>query len=299
MIQNYTISARAIQFSRTEAYMRIGLIADIHSNIIALEAVLRDMKKHRPDLIMSLGDQINLGPCPRETLDLLKANDVLCLHGNHERYIVSAMDDHPGYRGANFNGLRFNAALLSREEITLPETHEIDGITFCHAIPGDDRFPVYDPKQAIPKLLEMQFNHPMHIICGHGHNPTNISLPNLTLQSIGSCGCMDDGVPGTAPYAILTTDRGCAALQPYYASYDIAHVKPKFIESGLAAACPIMAHIACIQMTTNTDVIVPFVARANSMSKTLGEEFITQATWEEADRTYNWPDGMRSVQFWK
>lgn len=279
--------------------MRIALIADIHSNIIALEAVLRDIKKHRPDMIISLGDQVNLGPCPRETMDLLKAEGALCLHGNHERYILSAMDDHPGYRGANFNGLRFNAALLSREEITLPQIYEMDGITFCHAIPGDDRFPVYDPEQAIPKLMNIKLDQPTHIVCGHGHNPTNISLPNLTLQSIGSCGCMDDGVPGTAPFAIMTIQKGGAALQPYYAAYDTKKIKAKFIQSGLAAQCPIMAHIACIQMTTNTDVIVPFVVRANAMSKSLGEEFITQSTWEEADRTYIWPDGMTSLEFWK
>ena len=79
----------------------------------------------------------------------------------------------------------------------------------------------------------------------------------------------------------------------------IKKIKAEFIQSGLAAQCPIMAHIACIQMTTNTDVIVPFVARANAMSKSLGEEFITQSTWEEADRTYIWPDGMTSLEFWK
>ena len=48
--------------------MRIALIADIHSNIIALEAVMKAVKKHSPDMIFSLGDQVNLGPCPRETL---------------------------------------------------------------------------------------------------------------------------------------------------------------------------------------------------------------------------------------
>jgi len=279
--------------------MRIALIADIHSNIIALEAVMQDIRKHSPDMIISLGDQVNLGPCPRETMDLLKAEGVVCLHGNHERYILAAMDHHPGYRGANFNGLRFNAKFLTREEITLPETFEAEGITFCHALPGDDRFPVYEPELAIPKLLSMRFEKPMHIICGHGHNPTNITLPNLTIQSIGSAGCMDDGVPGTAPYAILTMQQGCAALRPYYAAYDTRQIKPLFISSTLAEQCPIMAHIGCIQMTTNTDVIVPFVARATSISKAKGEPFITQETWEEADKTYPWPDGATTTEFWK
>ena len=70
--------------------MRIALIADIHANLPALEAVLRDIRrKHSPDRIISLGDQINLGPCPRETMALLRENGVTCLHGNHERYMLA------------------------------------------------------------------------------------------------------------------------------------------------------------------------------------------------------------------
>lgn len=45
----------------------IALVADIHSNILALEAILKDIRrKHKPDRIISLGDQINLGPAPRK-----------------------------------------------------------------------------------------------------------------------------------------------------------------------------------------------------------------------------------------
>ena len=139
--------------------MRIGLIADVHSNIVALEAVLAAIKRHSPDMILSLGDQINLGPCPRETIDLLKAEGVTCLHGNHERYILSRMDGHPVYSGANFNQLQFSADLLRREEITFEKQLIIDGVTFCHALPDDDRFPVYDVDKAIPLLRQMTSLH--------------------------------------------------------------------------------------------------------------------------------------------
>ena len=279
--------------------MRIALLADVHSNIVALEAVLRGIKKHAPDITISLGDQINLGPCPKETLQLLRAEGVTCLHGNHERYVISKMEDHPGYRGANFDQLRFSADMFKKEEITFEKQLELEGVTFCHAMPGDDRFPVYDVDKAIPLLRQMRFEKPMHIICGHGHNPTNIHLPNLTIQSIGSVGCMDDAPAGIAPYAILTTDGAAKGLRPYYAAYDTALIKPLFEKSGILDYCPIMARIACIQMTTNTDLIVPFVARANAMSKAKGEEQISLGTWQEADRTYAWPDDKTTAQFWK
>ena len=278
--------------------MRIALIADIHSNIAALESVLKAIQKHSPDRIISLGDQVNLGPCPRETLALLAAEGVTCLHGNHERYILSAMDNHSGYAGANFNGLRFNASHLSREEITLDKTLEIEGVTFCHAMPEDDRFPVFEVDQAIPLLKKMNFDKPKHIICGHGHNPTHISIPNFTLDSIGSVGCMDDGVPGTAPFAILTIENGCTGLRPYYTSYDTRVLPELFKRSGMAEYCPIMAHIGCLQMMTNTDYLVGFVAKAQELSKARGENVISEATWKDIDQSFPWPDGVGTAEFW-
>ena len=279
--------------------MRIALIADIHSNLPALEAVLTAIKSHSPDRIISLGDQVNLGPCPRKTLALLKAEGVTCLHGNHERYILSAMRKDPAYDGANFASLRFNASLINPEEITFGETLEIEGTTFCHAMPGDDRFPVFDAARAIPMLKAMEFDRPMHIICGHGHNPTHIALPNLTLDSIGSVGCMDDGVPGTAPYAILTLKKDVSFLRPYSVAYDTDTLKPMFLRSGMADFCPIMSHIIYLQMQQNQDYLVGFVERALSLSRERGEEQVSLSSWQETDARFPWPGGVDTASFWR
>ena len=186
----------------------IALIADIHANLLAAEAVLSDIhKKHRPDRIISLGDQVNLGPAPRDTLRLLRSENVTCLHGNHEGYILSAMNNDPKYAGANFASLRFNASLLKPDEITFQKSLSYSGITFCHALPEDDRFPVFDPALALPRLQEKKYAPNTRIICGHGHNPLHYSLPNLTLDVIGSTGCMDDGVPGMAICDALSFPR--------------------------------------------------------------------------------------------
>ena len=279
--------------------MRIALIADIHSNIIALEAVIKAIKKHQPDRILSLGDQVNLGPCPKETLALLKAENVTCLHGNHERYVLAAMAGDPAYAGANFAAPRFHASLLTQQEITFPHQLEIEGITFCHAMPGDDRFPVYDPKQALPLLRGMHFDKPTHIICGHGHNPSHIRSGNMTIDSIGSLGCMDDGAAGTAPFVILTVEQGQTMLRPYYTAYSAANMKDAFIRSGMADACPIMAHISCLQMMHNQEYLVRFASMAQQLSRRRGEEAISSRTWQDVDEAFDWPDGMNTAAFWK
>lgn len=279
--------------------MRIALIADIHSNILALEAVMKAVKKYSPDRIISLGDQVNLGPCPRETLSLLRAENVACLHGNHERYILSAMAGDPGYAGANFASLRWNASLLKPEEITFPKTLELEGAVFTHAMPEDDRFPMYDVSRALPLLRKMRFDEPTHIFCGHGHNPTHIQLGNLTLDSIGSVGCMDDGVPGTAPFAILTIENGHTFLRPYYVAYDIRPMRRLFLDSGMADFCPVMAHLICLQMTLNEDFLVRFVEKALVLSEVRGEAVISEKTWQDADAAFDWPDGVGTAAYWR
>lgn len=279
--------------------MRIALVADIHNNILALEAVMQAIKKHRPDRILSLGDQVNLGPCPRETLALLRAEGVTCLHGNHERYVLSAMRGDPAYDGANFASLRFHAALLTPEEITFPETMEIDGVTFCHAMPGDDRFSMFEAEKAMELLRAMRFDAPTHIICGHGHNPTHIRYGLCTIDSIGSTGCMDDGAPGTTSYTLLTMEHGCVHLRPYTLAYDAQPLREMFIRSGMADFCPVMAHIICLQMMDNQDYLVQFVTQARALSKVRGEAQISLRTWQDTDAAFSWPDGRDTAAFWR
>lgn len=279
--------------------MRIALIADIHANLPALEAALTAIRKHAPDMILSLGDQVNLGPCPRETLALLKEHGVKCLHGNHERYILAVLKGDPQYKGANFHSLRFNAELLAADEITFPESLQIGHVTFCHAMPGDDRFPVNIPQKAIPMLRAMRFEEPTHIICGHGHNPTHYALPNLTIDSIGSAGCMDGGVPGTTSFAMLDLEPGYAALRPFTIPYDTRPLCDLFKSSGMADYCPIMARMSLIQMEQNRGYLVDFVTRALALGEERGEEDLSLETWQLADSLFDWPDGLSTAAFWR
>ena len=66
--------------------MHIAAFADVHANITALRAVLRDIEAHGPfDLVVSNGDQIFGGPRPLETWRELEHVGAYCLCGNTER----------------------------------------------------------------------------------------------------------------------------------------------------------------------------------------------------------------------
>jgi predicted phosphodiesterase len=64
--------------------MRIAVIADIHGNFRALEAVLADIDQAGADHIVSLGDNIGYGPEPEEVVRTLIERQIDSVLGNHE-----------------------------------------------------------------------------------------------------------------------------------------------------------------------------------------------------------------------
>jgi protein phosphatase len=73
---------------------RIALIADIHGNIPALEAVLRDIRKRRIKRIFCLGDLVGKGPYPEQAIDICRSESEISIMGNWDD-IVSVGDSHP------------------------------------------------------------------------------------------------------------------------------------------------------------------------------------------------------------
>ena len=279
--------------------MRIALVSDVHGNLPALEAALEAIDKRHPDRILSLGDQVNLGPCSQEVVALLRSRNVTMLSGNHERYIRCAMANDPAYAGANFESLRFNAKRLSPDDLNCPDSIEIEGILFCHALPGNDYFPVFDPARALPGLLARYTEGFTHIICGHGHNPTHYQLPHLRLDSIDSTGSMDEGAPGMAPFAMLEITDDAMVLKRFAAIYNYTSLPHLFVSTGLADFCPIMSRVSCMQAMRNQSVLMPFVRQAMALSHEREEEHMSLATWQEADARFPWPDGLSTAAFWR
>ena len=73
--------------------MKIGIISDIHSNILALKTILQKFQDEKCDGVICCGDMIGIGAYPEETVsEIMKIPNVLaCVKGNHERYFTDGM----------------------------------------------------------------------------------------------------------------------------------------------------------------------------------------------------------------
>lgn len=91
--------------------MRIGIISDIHGNILALEEVLKKFETENIDKIICLGDVIGIGPYPEKCVQKLvdiQENIISYVNGNHEKYLLN------GIPKTNHN--EKNGRLLTEEE---------------------------------------------------------------------------------------------------------------------------------------------------------------------------------------
>jgi putative phosphoesterase len=69
--------------------MKIAAISDVHGNLIALEAVLADIRARNPDVVVNLGDVLSGALRPRETADRLIPLGLPTIKGNHERQVLT------------------------------------------------------------------------------------------------------------------------------------------------------------------------------------------------------------------
>lgn len=91
--------------------MRIAVLADIHGNVLALDAVLDDLRQRGgADLIVNLGDCVSGPLWPRETMERLEALDLPTVRGNHDRRVARDTADETMWPSDRYAQDRLTAA---------------------------------------------------------------------------------------------------------------------------------------------------------------------------------------------
>ena len=184
--------------------MRVAVLSDIHGNLPALEAVLAEVEREQPDLVVVCGD-VASGAMPAETIDVLRGlRDARFVRGNADRGLIDEFDGKdaapmPGpFAGWCARQIdRAQRDFLASFEPTV-EVQGVDGagrVLFCHASPRNDTdvFTVETPDERVRAL--MAGVDADLVVCGHTHMQFDRMLDRLRIVNAGSIG-MPYGEPG-------------------------------------------------------------------------------------------------------
>ena len=177
--------------------MRLAVIADIHGNSAALDAVLSDIARIGADAILNLGDCIS-GPLdPVGTADRLMDLSLTTVSGNHDRWLY----DRPAAEQPLWE--QWTLPLLDQRHLdwvqSFPATAVVEDVLMSHGTPDSDTQDWLHLRGAhnrmrMASLEEIQPHAEGHdypvILSGHTHFPRIVRLPDgRLLMNPGAVGC--------------------------------------------------------------------------------------------------------------
>jgi predicted phosphodiesterase len=172
--------------------MRLAILADIHGNLAALQAVMGELERLQPDQVVVNGDLINAAPFSAEVVDFVRLQDWVVVRGNHEFYYLD-FGTQRAVAGSE-DTARWGQLYWLVERITpsqglylgmLPDerTLYIPGtlpVGIAHGVPGRNRVGFYKEQSAESIAIELRDVRVPTFVSAHTHVQVDrhVSLPN-------------------------------------------------------------------------------------------------------------------------
>lgn len=222
--------------------MVLGLISDVHANVIALEAVLAELKAKGAETILCLGDLIGYGPSPNETIELIRSENLLCTLGAaDERIAFDFARERMPRAGVADATLEWTRTVIEPRHVEflrgLPVQQRLNTpagrLRFFHGSPENpsERLNLNQDPVRLGQLLER--NRAAILACGGSHVPYFRQVPKGWVVNPGSVGLSLNGEPG-ADYALFRiSEAGEVQVEMDKVEYDFAAVAFDIIAWGL------------------------------------------------------------------
>ncbi|HUS15439.1 MAG TPA: metallophosphoesterase [Chloroflexia bacterium] len=193
---------------------RIAVLADIHGNLPALEAVAADLAQFQPDAVVVAGDIVSWGPSSLEVLDLVTSHGWAVIRGNHEYYVLdygtprARPEWHDPRQFPQLPDLhRQLAGRWLRTIAAWPDTLQLrladaPPLRIVHGTPASPWAPMYPDAPAEHLAALLGGVEETTVVAAHTHLPMDRVVDRWHLINPGSVGVPLDGIFGAA-YAIL------------------------------------------------------------------------------------------------
>ncbi len=228
--------------------MRYAIISDIHGNLEALQAVLKDIEQQEIDKYICLGDIAGYGADPNECLEIVRELNCPCVVGNHDAGVLGTTDINK-FNTAAKAAIEYHKKTLSDESkaylLSLNFTERVETFTIVHANLQDPPewgyvFNSYEAEQLFPYQKDKIcfFGH-THIQCSFQSNTTTpfskaarmkVKPGHKYLVNVGSVGQPRDGDP-TAAYGIYDLVNNTIIFRRV--PYDIEKAQQKILDADL------------------------------------------------------------------
>jgi len=281
--------------------MKLGIISDIHSNIVAFQACMDLLLEKGCREFVFLGDFVSDTSYTVETMeylyDILEAYPVSLLRGNREEYmleqrevVLGRKEGRKWKKNSASGNLLFTYERLTERDLDffekLPITFRYEksgfpAITFCHGSPNNSRELMQLDGENTKQWLERIDTD--YLIAAHTHHPGCKKIGNKYYMNTGSCG-VAIGKSGLAECMILesveTPEGGKWVPEFLDVPFDHKKVVKDIFTSGLYDSAPWFINANILVLTTGIDHCAELVNLAKAMS----------AEAAEPQKQEQWPD---------
>ena len=175
---------------------KVAVISDVHGNAVALAAVLAELEREQPDLVVSCGD-LTWGPLPEETYELARGLNARFVRGNADRAVlenVSETEREQWMQAHHTDEMR--EFLGTFEEQLVVDIDGVGPVRFCHGSPRTDEECV-TPETPEERVREFSAGVDERVIVsGHVHIQFDREVAGIRSVNSGSVGLPYEGKPG-------------------------------------------------------------------------------------------------------
>lgn len=205
--------------------MKWAVISDIHSNKVALDAVMEDIESEGVDSILCAGDIVGYGPRPKECLETVRRECDVVIKGNHDRILANGnfedlMANNMAYEGINHSSDELLDSQLEWLDSLNEKELVNDSLLMVHSHPEEqDR---YVRPRDFPRMRNYMDDLDCMIL-GHTHIQHRADVDGRLVFNPGSVGQPRDR-DSRASYAVLTVEDGIFDVEMKRVEYNIDKV---------------------------------------------------------------------------
>jgi putative phosphoesterase len=184
---------------------KVAVIADVHGNAPALAAVLEEIEREQPHLIVSCGD-LTWGPLPEETYDLARGLNARFVRGNADRAVLEGVSETEREQWMQAHHTETMREFLGGfDENVVLEVDGLGSVRFCHGSPRSDEECV-TPETPEERVREFSAGvDETVIVSAHVHIQFDRDVAGIRSVNAGSVGLPYEGRAG-AYWALFGPD---------------------------------------------------------------------------------------------